>query len=211
MMLNDEQFLNQANLIQLLVVYANAKPTSGGFVVVSDYRESKFATIPLNQNIYMQNNQLLNNYFGLPFSLNGHKHELFISSSLTTFDFFETLFNQIQNLKQRIPNDTFLDMVLICFFGLRGSIDFSRKYYTVDLLDDVVNLNPEYISRLKIWTNDLVLNINDRHNQPQYKQGIERNTQFRIPLRVVFDRVGHDIQQINLYKNDILENNQMSF
>ena len=48
----DTQFFQQANLIQLLVVYANAKPTNGGFVAVSNYGVSKYEDIPLTANIY---------------------------------------------------------------------------------------------------------------------------------------------------------------
>lgn len=211
-MLNDTQFFQQANLMQLLVVYVNAKPTSGGFVVVSNYRVSKYATISLPASVYLQNNHLLSNYFGLPFVLNGNSHELFIQSSLTTFDFFEYIYHQIDNLKNTIPADDFLNMLLICFFGLRGSIDFSRFYYAVDLLDNVVSDNPNYISRLQTWLASIEFNINDRHQQPQYVQGVSlRNTQFRVPLRFVFDRIGSQIQYINSYKYNVLISNQTRF
>ena len=211
-MLNDTQFFQQANLMQLLVVYANAKPTSGGFVVVSNYGFSKYATIQLARNIYSQNNQLLSNYFSLPFVLNGNSHELFIQSSLTPFDFFENIYHQIDNLKNTVSADNFLDMILICFFGLRGSIDFSAKFYAVDLLDSVITQNPNYISRLQTWLPAIDININDRHQQPQYIQGISlRNTQFRVPLRFVFDRIGSQIQYINSYKYNVLISNQTRF
>lgn len=211
-MLNDTQFFQKANLIQLLVVYANAKPTNGGFVVVSNYGVSKYATIPLDENIYHQNNQLLCNYFGLQFVLNGNSHELFIQSSLTPFDFFEKIYHQIDDLKNTVSADDFLNMLLICFFGLRGSIDFNRSYYTVDLLDNVVSCNSDYITRLQTWFAAIDINVNNRHQQPQYIQGISlRNTQFRVPLRLVFDRIGSKIQNINSYKYNVLISNQTRF
>lgn len=210
-MLNDTQFFQQANLMQLLVVYANAKPTDGGFVVVSDYRSSKHATIPLTENIYSQNNQLLLSYFHLPFVINDNSHKLFIQSSLTPFYFFEKIYHQVDYLKNTIPANDFLDMILVCFFGLRGSIDISAKFYTVDLLDSVITQNPNYISRLQTWLATINININDRHQQPQYIQGISRNTQFRVPLRFVFDRISSKIQHINLYKYNILISNQTNF
>ncbi|UOP04166.1 hypothetical protein [Conchiformibius kuhniae] len=211
-MLNDIQFFQQANLMQLLVVYANAKPTNGGFVVVSNYRSSKYATIQLASNIYSQNNQLLSNYFGLPFMLNDNNHELFIQSSFTTFNFFEKIYRQIDNLKNTISADNFLNILLICFFGLRGSIDIKGSYYTTDLLDSVIVHNPDYISRLQTWLAAINININDRHQQPQYIQGVSlRNTQFRVPLRFIFNQIGSEIQYINLYKYNILISNQTKF
>lgn len=208
----DTQFFQKANLMQLLVVYANAKPRNGGFVVVSNYSVSKYAAISLTANIYSQNNQLLSNYFNLPFVLNGNSHELFIQSNLNTFDFFEKIYLQIDNLKNTVSNDKFLDIILISFFGLRGSIDISAKFYTVDLLDSVIEHNPNFIPRLQTWLAAINININDRHQQPQYIQGISlRNTQFRVPLRFVFDRIGSEIRFINSYKYNILIYNQKRF
>ena len=208
----DTQFFQKANLMQLLVVYANAKPRNDGFVVVSNYSVSKYAAISLTTNIYSQNNQLLSNYFNLSFVLNGNSHELFIQSDLNTFDFFEKIYLQIDNLKNTVSDDKFLDIILISFFGLRGSIDISAKFYTVDLLDSVIEHNPNFIPRLQTWLAAINININDRHQQPQYIQGISlRNTQFRVPLRFVFDRIGSEIQFINSYKYNILIYNQKRF
>ena len=198
--------------MQLLVVYANAKPRNDGFVVVSNYSVSKYAAISLTANIYSQNNQLLSNYFNLSFVLNGNSHELFIQSDLNTFDFFEKIYLQIDNLKNTVSDDKFLDIILISFFGLRGSIDILAKFYTVDLLDSVIEHNPNFIPRLQTWLAAINININDRHQQPQYIQGISlRNTQFRVPLRFVFDRIGSEIQFINSYKYNILIYNQKRF
>lgn len=211
-MLLDQTLFQSNNLKQLLVVYANAKPTQDGFVVVSDYRASKHTTMVLNTAIYTQNNTLLSNYFGFIFNLTSNRHELFIKSNLSVFDFFETLFNQIDILRARVSVDDFVDMLLTCFFGLRGSIDLTGKLYAVDLLDVIVNNNPNYIARLQNWVNLINININSRYNQPQYVNGIAlRNTQFRVSLRVVFDRVGTEIGQINLYKYNILQTNQHRF
>lgn len=208
----DTQFFQKANLMQLLVVYANAKPRNDGFVVVSNYSVSKYAAISLTANIYSQNNQLLSNYFNLSFVLNGNSHELFIQSDLNTFDFFEKIYLQIDNLKNTVSDDKFLDIILISFFGLRGSIDILAKFYTVDLLDSVIEHNPNFIPRLQTWLAAINININDRHQQPQYIQGISlRNTQFRVPLRFVFDRIGSEIQFINSYKYNILIYNQKRF
>lgn len=208
----DTQFFQQANLMQLLVVYANAKPTNSGFMVVSNYRVSKYACTPLTTNIYSKNNQLLSSYFNLPFVLNGNSHELFIKSSLTPSDFFEKIYLAIDNLKNSVSNDNFLNMILTCFFGLRGSIDISAKFYAVDLLDSIIQHSPNYISRLTTWLTAINININDRRQQPQYVQGISlRNTQFRVPLRFVFDRISSEIQRINLYKYNVLIYNQKIF
>lgn len=211
-MLLDQTLFQSNNLKQLLVVYANAKPTQNGFVVVSDYRASKHTTMVLDMAVYSQNNILLSNYFDLPFNLTDKKHKLFIQSNLSVFDFFETLFNQIEILRASISTDDFIDILLTCFFGLRGSIDVTGKLYTVDLLDVIIDNNQNYIPRLQNWVNLIATNINLRHNQPQYVNGISlRYTQYRIPLRLVFDRVGTEVQQINLYKYDILVNNQHLF
>lgn len=211
-MLLDQTLFQSNNLKQLLVVYANAKPTQNGFVVVSDYRASKHTTMALNTAVYNQNNILLSNYFGFNFNLVDNRHELFIQSNLLVFDFFETLFNQIEILRANISDDDFVDILLTCFFGLRGSIDVTGKLYAVDLLDVIVDNNPDYITRLQNWVNLINININSRYNQPQYVQGIVlRNTQFRVSLRFVFDRVGAEIRQINLYKYNILQTNQCRF
>ncbi len=91
---------------------------------------------------------------------------------------------------------------------LRGSVDFNRKYYSVDLLE----ISPTYIDevyKIALSSNDIInrLNLNFRELQPEYFKGEnKRNTQLRINLRWYYNNVVARYPALNSYKTLILNN-----
>ncbi len=212
--MTDQVFFANATLDALLCVFANIKTFEERiFEVTSSYKESKFASIELNDKLYEQNNQLLNDYYHMPFSYKGIKHSFFIESEQPIEIFLKKVYDLIQQkrVEENISNDDFENKILLAFFGLRGSVDFTRNYFAVDLIRDIVN--DVYLDNLfKLLTNisDLrQLNLNFRELQEQYISGKnKRNTQFRINLRYFYDRLKNELSKINIYKSNILLSNK---
>lgn len=212
--MTEQEFLENASLEALLVAYANAKPCAGGYIIESSYKNSKYAPSELDDKIYHKNNQLLINFTGLSFQLNGSRHQFNIQSTLESDDFFAKLYRRIQQKRFELDsnNDEFEEIMLLAFFGLRGSPDFKLNFYSLDLLRSVVT--PKYLDNLfNLLTNlsDLrQLNLNFRELQEQFVSGEnQRNTQFRINLRYFNDRVGKKMAQVNIYKFNILKHNHL--
>lgn len=210
-MMTEQEFLETASLAGLLVAFANAKPHEDGYMIESYYRESKYEPYKLESDIYSKNNQLLCFYTGLAFQLNKSKHQFFIESKSANDDFFGKLYRRIQQkrFEDKISNDEFESIMLLSFFALRGSPDFTMNFYSLDLLRTVVT--PKYLDNLfNLLTNlsDLrQLNLNFRELQEQFVSGEnQRNTQFRVNLRYFYERVGKELAQVNEYKSDILTN-----
>lgn len=210
--LNHNDFTNNATLAALLVAFANAKPYRGGFVIESSYRQSKYSPVDLTDDIYQENNQLLCDFTGLLFRLNGTKHQYFIQTDLSSDEFFAKIYKciQIKRIQNQIADDDFSDLILLSFFALRGSPDLKLNFYSLDLPRQIVS--SQYLDNLfKLLTNisDLrQLNLNFRELQHQFISGEnERNTQFRINLRYFYDRLAKDLLNINKFKANILFNN----
>ena len=121
-----ELFIKQASLNALLITFANSKPFDSkgakGFVIESSYKASKYAPYPLTEEIYQLNNQLLSEFSGLDFQLNGTKHQFFIKSLFVTDEFFKHIYKQIQikRIESQISDDEFSDLILLAFFAFRG-------------------------------------------------------------------------------------------
>lgn len=204
-------FFSTANINALLVTFANAKPNNKGFVIESSYKNSKYSPSSLTENIYLQNNQLLSDFTKLDFQLKGTKHQFFIESESSCDNFFAKIYQQIQikRFENEINDEEFSKLILLAFFGLRGSYDGSNLY-AMDLLRQV--LTTQYIDNLfKLLTNvsDLrQLNLNFRELQEQFVSGEnQRNTQFRINLRYFYDNFKNDLAKINIFKANILKHN----
>lgn len=211
--MTEQEFLQNASLEALLVAYANSKPYKIGYVVESSYREGKYSNYELSGEIRIKNNQLLSEFTGLPFKLDGSHHRFVIQSKSENDDFFAKLYRRIQQkrFEDDIDNDEFENIMLLAFFALRGSPDFKMNFYSLDLLRSVVT--PKYLDNLfNLLTNlsDLrQLNLNFRELQGQFVSGkSQRNTQFRINLRYFYDRVGSSLVRVNQYKHDILQSNR---
>lgn len=213
--MTEDVFLNNANINALLVAFANAKPCANpinGFVIESSYKYSKYSPVALTNEIYEKNNDLLSDFTKLDFQLNGTKHQFFIESNLSSDDFFLKLYKQIQieRVQNHISDDEFSKLIILSFFALRGSPDFTLNFYSIDLPRQIVS--SQYLDNLfKLLTNvsDLrQLNLNFRELQEQFVSGEnERNTQFRINLRYFYDNFENDLVEINLFKANILKHN----
>lgn len=213
--MKEKEFLYKTNLTALLLAFANAKPCTKpiiGFVIESSYKDSKYSPNQLTEKIYQQNNDLLINFSGLDFELNGTKHQFFIESELSCDDFFAHIYRQIQikRIQENINDDEFSKLILLSFFALRGSPDFKLNFYSLDLPRQIVT--SQYLDNLfKLLTNisDLrQLNLNFRELQEQFVTGEnERNTQFRINLRYFYNHFVDNLAQINVFKADILYHN----
>ena len=211
--MTEQEFLQNASLEALLVAYANSKPYKTGYVVESSYREGKYSNYELSSEIRIENNQLLSEFAGLPFELDGSHHRFVIQSKSENDDFFAKLYRRIQQkrFEDDIDNDEFENIMLLAFFALRGSPDFKMNFYSLDLPRLVVT--PKYLDNLfNLLTNlsDLrQLNLNFRELQGQFVSGENRrNTQFRINLCYFYNRVGKRLAGVNRYKYDILQNNR---
>lgn len=209
--MTEQEFFNTANINALLITFANAKPNNKGFVIESSYKNSKYSPSSLTENIYLQNNQLLSDFTKLDFQLKGTKHQFFIESESSCDNFFAKIYQQIQikRFENEINDEEFSKLILLAFFGLRGSYDGSNLY-AMDLLRQV--LTTQYIDNLfKLLTNvsDLrQLNLNFRELQEQFVSGEnQRNTQFRINLRYFYDNFKNDLAKINIFKANILKHN----
>ncbi|MDH2997615.1 hypothetical protein A1D22_07775 [Pasteurellaceae bacterium LFhippo2] len=215
MTLTENEFLQTANLFGLLSTFANVKPNdaNNGFLVESSYKKSDYAFIELTDDVREKNNQLLCDYTGLGFELNGTKHQLMISSQSTFDEFCSKVYKQIQikRIKSDISDNEFSNLILLAFFALRGSPDFKANLYALDILRQISTSN--YLDLLfKLLTNisDLrQLNLNFRELQGQYLSGEnKRNTQVRVNLRYFYDNLGDKLQYINQYKYHILQHNK---
>lgn len=210
-----ESFVKNAGLKALLVTFANAKPCTKpfiGFVIESSYKNSVYSPTELTKDIYQVNNQLLSDFTGLDFQLNSTKHQYFIKSELSCDDFFSKIYQQIQRkrVENNISDNEFSELIILSFFGLRGSYDGSNLY-AMDLLKQVLSIN--YLDNLfRLLTNvsDLrQLNLNFRELQEQFVTGEnERNTQFRINLRYFYDNFIENLKDINIFKYEILKSQE---
>ncbi|MBZ5991459.1 HNH endonuclease [Leuconostoc gelidum] len=205
-------------LPSLILVFFNIDELStGDFQIKSTFKESKFADVQYNKSVLFEevaNN--LTDYFKIPFESDGSKiichiendtgdsHDE-VNKKLTAI-----IFSKISNI---MNNDTIdIDsLFLVSIFCLRGSVDFTTQFYTLDLKRD--NESTQFISsvmRLCSMT-DLpsYLNFNFRDLQPQYTKGEKRrNSQLRINLRYFWEKAGDAIKLINPYKFNQLFANQ---
>ena len=208
--MKDSEFLENATLEGLLAAFANAKPLKNiGYVIESSYKQGSKYTAKLDYSVYQENNNLLNKYFKIPFKLVGKKHQFIIESDLDNDSFFELLYRKIQSYHadNNVSDSQLEKAILSGFFYLRGSIDFTANYYSVDLPRVIVS--DLYLDKLfKLTTNikDLrQLNLNFRELQGQFNEGIRRNTQLRINLRYIIDKAIHDLKNINKFKYQLIE------
>lgn len=210
--MKDSEFLENATLEGLLAAFANAKPLKNiGYVIESSYKEGSKNKAKLDDSVYQENNNLLNKFFKIPFKLVGKKHQFIIESDLDNDSFFELLYRKIQSYHadNNISDSQLEKAILSSFFYLRGSADFSRNYYSVDLPRIIAS--DLYLDKLfKLLTNikDLrQLNLNFRELQHQFNEGIQRNTQLRINLRYIIDNTIENLKKINVFKYEIIKKN----
>ena len=209
------ELINLRDIRALLATFFNLVDDDDAyFYIKSEYRDSAFAPAHLDSFNYLTLNTNLNSYFNLNFeSLSLGKHLLKIEKTLeidTPEKFLAEIYKQIQLLSFDIETNEYEEAILLSLFILRGSPDFTAKYYAVDIYRKYSS--KEYIRNIFQILSGISaisqLNLNFRELQPQYTAGRNlRNTQIRIKLGWFWEKFGEKIREINNYKYSILNNN----
>ena len=194
----------------LLAAFFNAEDKNGNFAIVSNYRETTY--MRMIPGSHRNTAEKLRRKYDLPFMQVGNtKIEATISNrrGYSLEEFRHLLYENILQ-KFFITNaGTDIDReIALALFIFRGSADFIYGFYSVDLKTPSIQfLNDMY--KILLSSNDLInrLNLNFREFQPQYLQGIQRNTQVRINLKWFFDNVMAYYSDINDYKYGVLLHN----
>lgn len=192
----------------LLAVFFNVEQlTDRGFAVVSDYRETKFLDLPHDS--HLRTTKALSEKYRLAFyQKNNTRIESYISNpgNYTLEEFRHLLYKQIlKSIYDTGINYRLDEEIALALFIFRGSADFTFGYYAVDLKF----VSEQYIDdfyKMLLSSSELInrLNLNFRQLQPQYLQGIKRNTQVRINLKWFYDHVIRYYSDINEYKSKVL-------
>ena len=209
--MNIDQLL-QMPIETLFVAFFNAADgQDGNFEIQSRYRVTKF--LPLPADSHEKTAQALTHKYGIDF----------IQTNATTIiatvindkhisldDFLDAIYEKIIVLLNKLPVNYPLDEeIALAMFLLRGSADFNRGLYALDLK----NPTPRYVDnifKLLLSSDSLIerLNLNFRELQPQFAAGErERNTQIRINLKWFYENVITRYPNINKYKTGVLRVN----
>lgn len=212
-----EIIMNIGQLLQmpietLFVAFFNATDgRDGNFEIQSKYLKTKFLPLPVNS--HKETAIALSAKYGIPFV---QKSKTIIAATvinemqISLDDFLNTVYEKIIVLLNKLPANYPLDEeIALAMFLLRGSADFNRRFYSLDLK----NPTPRYVDnifKLLLSSNHLIerLNLNFRELQPQFASGeMERNTQIRINLKWFYDNVIVKYPDINKYKTSVLKIN----
>lgn len=209
--MNIDQLL-QMPIETLFVAFFNAADEKdGNFEIQSRYRKTKF--LPLPADSHEKTAQALTRKYGIDF----------IQTNATTIaatvvndkhisldDFLNAVYEKIIVLLNKLPVNYPLDEeIALAMFLLRGSADFNRGLYALDLK----NPTPRYVDsifKLLLSSDSLIerLNLNFRELQPQFAAGErERNTQIRINLKWFYENIITRYPNINKYKTGVLRVN----
>lgn len=194
----------------LLAAFFNAEDKNGNFAIVSNYRETTY--MRMIPGSHRNTAEKLRRKYDLPFMQVGNTKIEAIISNRKGYSLEEFRHLLYENILQKffITNaGTDIDReIALALFIFRGSADFIYGFYSVDLKTPSIQfLNDMY--KILLSSNDLInrLNLNFREFQPQYLQGIQRNTQVRINLKWFFDNVMAYYSDINDYKYGVLFHN----
>lgn len=204
--------LKSHNLKLLFFVFFNLGSNENNeyFEFRIKYRASKFATIEITNKLLNENNNLISKYTGLIFSVSNKEHISKIKNDIgqDRNSFLNTIYKNIEKSRFEYESAEFEEILYSSLFGFRGSMDISRNYYSVDLLEK--NISNDYINHILSLLISIdgakQLNLNFRELQPQYGINKKRNTQIRVNLKWFFDKFGNNIGEINKYKKHILDN-----
>lgn len=184
--------LNSENLKLIATIFFNLsnaqKAGQENFLIHILYKNSEYAKYQLTERIVQDNNELMRDYTDLEFNVTGkssHKVELENDLKISRELFLDQLNTKIQQLRFKYSREEFNQIIITTIFAFRGSQDFNRNFYAVDILKE--NMSEKYINNLAsilISLDDIKqLNINFRELQPEYIAGNARNTQLRINLK----------------------------
>lgn len=210
-MITIDQLLKKPIETLFAVFFNSIQNDEKNFEVKSEYRKTKFLEIPNNS--YEQTMVQLSRKYELDFQ---HVNSTMIiativnDKNLDLDEFLDTVYEKILFKLNKLPSSYLLDVELaLALFIFRGSADFNRGLYSVDLK----NLTPSYVDsffKLLLSSDELLsrLNLNFRELQPQFVARTSlRNTQIRINLKWFYDNVIRSFAYINQYKTDILLKN----
>ena len=101
------------------------------------YRTSKFATIEITDKLLNENNNLISKYTGLIFSVSNKEHISKIKNDIgqDRNSFLNIIYKNIEKSRFEYESSEFEEILYSSLFGFRGSMDISRNYYSVDLLE----------------------------------------------------------------------------
>lgn len=183
--------LLMSDLKTMCVVFFNITSVDprGNFIIKSEYRTSKFASIDLDSETTLINNDLLNTQTNLDFRIirNGY-HEATIENDTNTSleRLYDDLYVRIESWRR---NFEFSEDVLQSCFALRGSYDPSGGWYAVDLYGSNEDIDNYRLGVLNL--------IGDRNINPERD---DRNKQIRIKLRE-FSLEMQNMGSWNIYKH----------
>ncbi len=204
--------LLQMPIETLFVAFFNAtNGKNGNFEIQSKYLKTKF--LPLPADSHRETAIALSAKYRVPFI---QKSKTIIAATITNDsqmlldDFLNVIYEKIIVLLNKLPANYPLDEeIALAMFLLRGSADFNRRLYALDLKNPTTRY-VDNIFKLLLSSNNLIerLNLNFRELQPQFAAGeMERNTQIRINLKWFYDNVIVRYPNINKYKTAVLKTN----
>lgn len=210
--MNVEQLL-QKPIETLFVAFFNATDgRNGDFEIQSRYRVTKFLPLPINS--HAQTALALTRKYGLDFVPVGQSmvvSTIINENNITLDDFLNLVYERIIVSISKLPENYPLDEeIALAMFILRGSADFNRSLYALDLRNPTLRY-VDNIFKILLSSKNLMerLNLNFRELQPQHVAGErERNTQIRVNLKWFYDNVICRYPDINKYKTDILRINR---
>ena len=198
----------------LLAIFFNADQSkSGNFVIKSTYRETKF--LCMERGSYNLTSYQLSSKYGLKFDIHGSTlySVIYNNERLSFEDFIDRVYQYILvRISNELPGYNLDCEMALAMFIFRGSADFNRGYYSVDIKTN----SPKYYDemfKILLSSDELLsrLNLNFRELQHEYVVGkSKRNTQVRINLKWFYDNVIRRYPHINQYKTDVLQKNVMS-
>lgn len=209
--MNIDQLL-QMPIETLFVAFFNAADEkNGNFEIQSRYRKTKF--LPLPAGSHKKTAQALTRKYRIDFvQINSTTIAATVVNDkrISLDDFLNAIYEKIIVLLNKLPVNYPLDEeIALAMFLLRGSADFNRSLYALDLK----NPTPRYVDnifKLLLSSDSLIerLNLNFRELQPQFAAGErERNTQIRINLKWFYKNVITRYPNINKYKTGVLRVN----
>ncbi|MDR0967515.1 MAG: HNH endonuclease [Rickettsiales bacterium] len=199
----------------LLAAFFNtSQNTNGNFEIQSSYRQTKFLLLP--DDTYKKTTAQLSKKYGLEFHPSNATTivaDIINDKHWSLDEFLNAVYEAIlPKLNTLRAKDSLDAEIALAMFIFRGSADFNRGLYAVDLK----NPTPKYVDnifKLLLSSDELLdrLNLNFRELQPQFVAGTNlRNTQIRINLKWFFDNVISKFDKINQYKTNVLQSQRMN-
>lgn len=206
--------IHSLKLDTLMAIFFNCdQSVDGNFVVKSTYRETKF--LHMERESYGATSHQLSMKYGLEFNVNGSTIYAVILNNehISLENFIDRVYQCILvRISNEVSNYNLDCEMALAMFLFRGSADFNRGYYSVDIKTN----NPKYYDemfKILLSSDELLsrLNLNFRELQHEYVVGkSKRNTQVRVNLKWFYDNVVLYYPHLNQYKTDVLRQNIMS-